>query len=119
MDHISDIFLHFLNQTKMLHWQTKSFAQHKTFDKFYGNFGDLVDDFVEVMMGKYGRVKTKGTIRIENYDNVSIPEFIKQLDMFLLHLSEVFSDPSDSDLLNIRDSMMGEVNRLRYLLTLT
>jgi hypothetical protein len=35
----------------------------------------------------------------------------------LVQMSEQL-DPSDTDLLNIRDEMLGELNKLSYLLTL-
>ena len=45
-----------LQQIKLLHWQTKSYARHKAYDDIYHSLGDLVDKFVEMYMGKYGRV---------------------------------------------------------------
>ena len=63
-----------LNQLRIYHWQTRgkgSFAQHKALDKAYGEFSDLIDSFVEVFMGKYGRIKSKDgfTITLVNYEN--------------------------------------------------
>ena len=42
------------NQMKLFHWQTVSFAQHQAFGGIYDNLSDLIDEFVEVCMGKIG-----------------------------------------------------------------
>jgi hypothetical protein len=42
-------------QLRILHWQTDSFAQHEAFGKTYAALGDLIDAFMEGVMGKYGR----------------------------------------------------------------
>ena len=77
------------------------------------------DEFVEVMMGKYGRVSTKGAIKLANYKDISAEDFVNHLDHFLIGLTEVFGGEDDTDLLNIRDEMLGLSNKLKYLLTLT
>ena len=112
-------FLKILNQIKIYHWQTTSYSQHKAFDKTYKNLSDLVDEFVEVFMGKYGRSKasTHYVIELENFDDnyaAAIDDYIK----YLIEITEEVDVTSDTDLLNIRDSMLGELNRLKYLLTL-
>ena len=44
--------------------------------------------------------------------------FIDETIAFLLSLSNMLSPSNDTDLLNIRDEMLGEFNKLKYLLTL-
>jgi len=39
--------------------------------------------------------------------------------LFLLSFSQLYNPETDSDLLNIRDEMLAEMNRLKYLLTLS
>jgi len=46
-------------QLRIFHWQTESYAQHKAFGKAYEELGELIDQFVEVYMGKNGKVKVK------------------------------------------------------------
>ena len=36
----------------------------------------------------------------------------------LFFMSEILNDTEDTDLLNIRDEILAEVNKLKYLLTL-
>ena len=47
-----------------------------------------------------------------------IKDYLEELEQFLIELSEHYDSTKDSDLLNIRDEMLGEVNKLKYLLTL-
>ena len=118
MENIVDHFISFQQQFRILHWQTKSFARHKAYGKFYDSFGDLMDNFIETHMGKYGRIKTAGNIELSNMNDVQIKDFLEELEQFLIELSEHYDSTRDSDLLNIRDEMLGEVNKLKYLLTL-
>lgn len=118
MENIVDHFISYQQQFRILHWQTKSFARHKAYGKFYDTFGDLMDKFIESHMGKYGRIKTAGNIEIQNMNDIQIKDFMDELEQFLIELSEHYDSTRDSDLLNIRDEMLGEVNKLKYLLTL-
>jgi DNA-binding ferritin-like protein len=107
-------------QMKINHWQTKGYARHKAFGKFYDTLGDLIDTFVESAMGKYGRFildnETK-TIELNNLSELDMKGLVNTVREALIQMSEQL-DPSDTDLLNIRDEMLGEVNKLSYLLTL-
>lgn len=118
MENILDHLISYQQQFRILHWQTKSYARHKAYGKFYDSFSDLMDEFVEVHMGKYGRVKTSGNIQISNMNEVQIKDYLSEIEQFLIELSEAYDATRDSDLLNIRDEMLSLVNKLKYLLTL-
>jgi len=108
-------------QFKVLHWQTKSYARHKAYDDIYSNLGELIDDFVEIYMGKYGRVEFssgEGSITLKNTSTLQLNNFLKENIEWLKSLNSKLKPENDSDLLNLRDEMMGEINKLRYLLTL-
>ena len=51
-------------------------------------------------------------------NDVQIKDYLEEIEQFLIELSEHYDSTRDSDLLNIRDEMLGEVNKLKYLLTL-
>ena len=55
---------------------------------------------------------------INEWNDIQIKDFLEELEQFLIELSEHYDSTKDSDLLNIRDEMLGEVNKLKYLLTL-
>ena len=108
-------------QFKILHWQTKSHSRHIAYDNIYSSLGELIDDFVEIYMGKYGRVEFssgEGTINLKNTNTLQLNDFLKENIEWLKSLNEKLKSDNDSDLLNLRDEMMSEINKLRYLLTL-
>ena len=104
-------------QLRFFHWQTKSYARHQAYGMVYDEMDGLIDSFVESMMGKYGRVPAL-PINILNRNEKDITSFIDETIMYLIGLSNIFDSVKDSDLLNIRDEMLGLFNKLRYLLTL-
>jgi hypothetical protein len=107
------------NQLRIYHWQTTSYAQHKAFGKAYEDLDDLVDSFVEVFTGKYGRSKANihYTLDLDNLDS----DYISTIDSFIDYLVDIsnhIDSTLDTDLLNIRDEMLAVLNTLKYLLTL-
>ena len=112
-------FLRIQNQLRIFHWQTESYAQHKAFGKAYEQLDNLIDTFVEVYMGKYGRSKAKIAYNIE-LENLS-GDYLSVIDSYvgyLIDLNNELDAVNDSELLNIRDEMLALLNRLKYLLTL-
>lgn len=107
-------------QLRILHWQTKSYARHQAFGKLYSDLGDLIDQFAEVCMGKHGRfaVDHQHQINLININEMSAEDFVDGACKFLISLNTKLDQRSDSDLLNIRDEMLGNLNQLKYLLTL-
>ena len=114
-------FLGIQSQFKVLHWQTQSYSKHNAYGGIYDSFSDLSDKFMEVYMGKYGRVALDGendAIQLSNIGEIKVDELVDTVVEFLCSLTNQLNDKRDSDLLNIRDEMLAEVNKLKYLLTL-
>jgi hypothetical protein len=107
------------NQLRIFHWQTTSYAEHEAFGKAYGDLGDLIDTFIETMMGKKGRILSSGgfSIHLTNYRETDPVAFLKQYDTYLTSLDDELLE-GDTELKNIRDEMKGVVNHTIYLLTL-
>ncbi len=103
-------------QIRIFHWQTKKYSRHKAFGKFYDAMDGLLDKFVEVYQGQVGRVAFNQTLDLKNMDeSVDLDEvLVRAINM----LTNEIEEGTTSDLLNIRDEILGEINRLRYLLTL-
>ena len=108
-------------QIKILHWQTKGYARHQAFGETYSNLDVLIDDFVEIYMGKYGRFslsENEKKISIDNLTELDLTAFMKTVKSELIGTSNDLSKDKDTDLLNLRDEMLGLFNKLSYLLTL-
>jgi Family of unknown function (DUF5856) len=118
---IMSTFLGIEAQLKVLHWQTGSYAKHQAFGAVYDSLSDLVDSFMEIYMGKYGRIALEGsedTIQLSNIGELNVDEFINTVLDYLISFDNKLNAQKDSDLLNLRDEMMAEFNKLKYLLTL-
>ena len=117
---IQTMMLQMQNQYKIFHWQTTSFSQHKSFDEIVGSLIENIDEFIETYMGKYGRVIASNTFNL-TLANLSNADAIAATDNyinFLIGLSNQLDSTKDTDLLNIRDEILGSLNQLKYLLTL-
>lgn len=108
----------FHEQIHMIHWQTRSFAEHKATGSFYEFLQDFKDDIVEKLMGYTG--KRIQSMKIELIGNKAdamdvadrVMEFSKEL--------ESFGDSKGyGDISNMAQSLSGETAKLKYLLTLS
>ncbi len=105
------------NQLRFFHWQTTSYARHQAYGGAYEALDGLIDNFVEVLMGKYGRVPAR-PMKVYNRNEKDCMTFIDETIAYLLMLANALNPATDTDLLNIRDEMVAEFNKLKYLLTL-
>lgn len=106
------------NQIKVYHWQTKEFARHKATDDLVASLDTNIDTFVEVYMGKYGRPNMKTHIKTHNFSESAARSFVAQQTKFLTSVLPKKLKSTDTDLLNIRDEILGDLNKTLYLFTL-
>lgn len=108
------------NQFRFLHWQTFGNAKHRAYGQIYDVLGDIIDTFTEAMMGKYGRPEfgEEFSIMFQDIKVLDMQNFLDGITEFLVSMSEQLDPKYDSDLLNLRDEILTEVNKLKYLLTL-
>ena len=117
----ADILYHMLslrNLMKVYHWQTKSFARHTASDGLTTKLDALIDQFAEVYIGKYGRPTFSGRnaeLRLLNVSDRQAIDVVKESIKFLQHIPLA---KTDTELLNIRDEMVGDLNQTLYLFTL-
>lgn len=108
-------------QIKLYHWQTKVYSRHKATDGVIEALDASIDKYVEVYMGKYGRMKmNSGTasVSVKNLSESSVINFIKKCIVYLNSELVRKLKENDTDLVNIRDEMLAELNQLLYLFTL-
>lgn len=117
---IIKMFLQVLNMVKLYHWKTHSFSQHKATDELYERLNENIDKFVEILLGKdQSRVKMLEK-RIDLTDSDNLKDFktkIFEYRTFLTDMNMFFDSKKDSDLLNVRDEILGDINQFLYLLT--
>jgi hypothetical protein len=110
--------LYIRNQIKLYHWQTHSFARHKATDDLVTSLDTNIDKFVEVFMGKYGRPRVARTIPLRNFTEVEAKKFVERQVVYLTKVLPKKISPGDSELLNIRDEILADINQVLYLFTL-
>jgi len=106
------------NQVKLYHWQTGSFARHKATDDLTAALDTNIDAFVESYMGRYGRPKVSATINLHNFSEAAAKSFVAQQTTYLSKVLPRKIGKDDTDLLNLRDEILGELNKVLYLFTL-
>jgi len=117
---IINLMLTLRNQVKIYHWETMQFSRHKSTDNLVDKLDDSIDKFVEVYIGKYGRPnlnQRNGTIRLRNFSDDQATEVLKQAVEWLTNRLPKLLSNKDTDLLNIRDEIVAELNQTLYLFT--
>ena len=107
-------------QMRICHWQTKGIARHEAFGEFYSVLDGLIDDFVEQAMGKYGRfvlTNETNTIQLVNMSDINIKGLVHTTREALVQMTKQL-DPTDTNLLNLRDEILGKLNKYSYLFTM-
>ena len=108
-------------QIKLYHWQTQRFSRHKATDEVIEALDKLIDEYVETYMGKYGRPRMTGatsTIKVMNMADSTAARYIRSCIAYLQGPLVRRLKPADTDLVNLRDEMLGELNKLLYLYSL-
>lgn len=106
---------------KLYHWQTTSFARHKATCELHSSLQDLVDQFIEVYMGRYQRPNfPQGfKLHIKESSDLSAQDTLLQYIDFLKNELPTYLQSNDTDLFNIRDEMLSNLNKTLYLFTLS
>lgn len=114
-------FLEMLNIIKLYHWFTHSYPEHKATDDLYSSLNGHMDTFVEVLIGKDGsrinQVEHKSYVIPHPQNTNEIKKKVEEFKQFLINLP--VHDSKDSDLANIRDEILADMNKFLYLLTLS
>jgi DNA-binding ferritin-like protein len=105
--------------TKLYHWQTTSYAEHKSTDQLLGKLADLTDSFLEKYFGLNGRptIRTNSSVSVENMTKTKFLKLLNAADEYFRGpLEKLIS--KKSELMNIRDELLAEIDQTKYLLTL-
>jgi DNA-binding ferritin-like protein len=116
-------YLSLLNTVKIYHWKTHSYATHKATDELYSRLNKDIDKFVEVLLGKIGnRIDLTKVKSVPIHDFTSLEQMKKEIVNFKSYLvnldsNKVMRSMSNTDLYNIRDEILADLNQFLYLLT--
>ncbi len=116
LDKLLIVFFQHQLKLKMFHFQTKKYGAHKTSDAYLEKFEKTFDKFMEVAQGVFGRVElSKFDMSIVTANDTTINQEIDDFVAVLRNLDDKFG--KQSELLNIRDELVGDAEQLKYLLT--
>ena len=120
---ITVVFLEILLMVKLFHWKTTSYATHKATDELYTKLNGNIDSFIEVLLGKTGsRIDLLSNKHIRLIDLSSQESLKREVEAFKGYLvslndNKAMLQMSNTDLFNIRDTILGDLNQFLYLLT--
>ena len=117
------MMLESLIMIKLFHWKTHSFSAHKATDDLYAKLNENMDNFVEVLMGKMAgtRADFLSTKSINVADLSNKKQLVGRVNVIkgmLSAMEKTIPLENATDLLNIRDEILADLNTFLYLLTL-
>ena len=90
-------------------------------DKILKELDTAIDSYVEIYIGKYGRPKILGknaSITLHNLSEAGASRLVNAAIKYLQGSLTKTLKPTDTDLMNIRDEIIADLNQLLYLFTL-
>ena len=109
------------DQIKLYHWQTMNYPRHIATNDLVTKLDTNIDQFVEVYIGRYGRPKLTGkssSIHLRNFSDKEASSMIKEIVGWLESDLPKKIKRTDTDLLNIRDTIIADLNQTLYLFSL-
>ena len=112
-------FLGLLDQIKLAHWATMSYAKHKALDDLHDSLSKSVDLFVEAYIGRFKKQPLKKVVvEMRAESDLSIEKFVEaerdRIDRDLCKKAFLRAP----ELQNILQEMMADMDRALYLLKL-
>lgn len=102
---------------KLFHFQADAYGAHKASDAYLDKFAHTMDKFLEIAQGIYGKITLKKyTLSGSSHTDDNI---IRHLEGMIVLLREKIDDVlgNYTDLINLRDELVGDVEQFKYLLT--
>ena len=117
LDTIAGKLTYFHEQLHLLHWQTKSYAEHQALGGLSEYVHDFKDGVVEKIMGYSG--KRPGVFKIEALSNADATSVVTSLMDFASNLKKYGEANNYHDICNLADALSGEAAKTKFLLTLS
>ena len=110
---------YYKEQLQLYHWQTQSYAEHKTLDEMITNVKSLGDDIVEKVMGYSNRrIKNFKIEPINNYNTGCCINIANDIIRFSVQLKSFANENNMLDVGNLADALSGIGAKYKYLFTL-
>ena len=107
------IILKLLNlqiHVKIFHWYTTSYSNHKSSNNLGGDLSKLIDSFIEKYIGVYGKSNIYNMLTVQNLNKTKYIDLLKESREYLSGLTI-----KDSGVSNVRDELVGSLDKALYL----
>ena len=117
-ENIAGKLAYFHEQLHLLHWQTRSFAEHKALGGLYEYVEGFKDDVIEKLMGYTS--KRIQSLTIDAIDSkADSDKVVDEVIKFSAELMKFADTNGYLDISNMAQSLSGEAAKTKYLLTLS
>lgn len=106
-----------LNQVKLFHWATKSYASHVALGELYDTVSELHDNLVECYLGC--QQKSVSLFRISTGAVSDVTNIVEFLKLHTANFRKIRVDIKSSELQNIVDEIISQLDKTCYLLSLS
>ena len=101
---------------KLHHWRTHRYSVHKATDNLHESLSEQVDSFVEKLLGSKHTRANLTQLRMRSFN--TLPALKHRIEFYKQYLKHMPASLG-TDLLNIRDELLGSLNQFSYMLTLS
>lgn len=119
-EQIMILFLSLRSQIKVFHWQSETYAMHKSLDKLNEDIVEKTDLFMESYIGLHGRFKTR---KVETTISILHPPTKKVVMKYLTTkrnaIDKLKKKLKHSEYVNIMEEILAALDQGLYLLSLT
>lgn len=118
---IVNLMMTLRDQIKLYHWQTMNYPRHIATNDLVTKLDTNIDQFVEVYIGRYGRPKMSGrtaSIHLRNHSDKEAQNMIRDAVHWLETELPKKLKKTDTELFNIRDTILQDLNQTLYLFSL-
>ena len=106
-----------LNQIKLYHWATLSYAAHKALDDLHTILSQHFDTLIEAYLGNHN-LQPLPQFTVHTKSNTDVSNITKFIQHSHKYLSKIHKKIKQSEMQNIIDEMLTALNKTSYLLKL-
>lgn len=119
---VAFVLMSLREQVKIYHWQTVTYSRHIATNDLLPKLDANIDQLIEIFIGRYGRPVFAGPtsrIPLKNIKDAGASDILKNAIHWMENEFPRYVKKGDTDLLNIRDTIVGDLNQVLYLFSFT
>ena len=108
-------------QLRLYHWNTKNYARHKASCEAIQQVVSSMDRIVETLLGSFARasvVPQSLDLKVHTLNDSDMPQYLLKFCEYLQSWNSL-AGLNDTEILNLRDELLGHLKQVIYLMTLS